>query len=259
MSFRSKSRSGFTLIELLVVIAIIAILAAILFPVFEQAREKARETACLNNFKQIGTAVYTYLGDWDDTFPMNRFPTNVALHSDTGSDLQPSWYNWRRAVSSYLKTYAVFQCPSNDNAWGPSGCGSCPEGDETNCQKPWSTDQTTWIPNGYAYNGAYFHENAPFDGEIERPRELSEIQDPSDLLFMVESTEGCPDLGDWACGSVFQHSGKISNWIFADTHAHAEYMLQTVTPIYQWMTLQDTAVHQCTPTVLKDDKMIPTQ
>jgi len=64
-----RPRFGFTLIELLVVIAIIAILAAILFPVFAQAREKARQASCLSNMKQIGLGMTMYVQDYDETFP----------------------------------------------------------------------------------------------------------------------------------------------------------------------------------------------
>ncbi|MGC4047413.1 MAG: prepilin-type N-terminal cleavage/methylation domain-containing protein, partial [Armatimonas sp.] len=68
-----NTRRAFTLIELLVVIAIIAILAAILFPVFAQAREKARQTSCLSNTKQIGTGLMMYTQDYDETYPMNIY------------------------------------------------------------------------------------------------------------------------------------------------------------------------------------------
>src|SRR5438132_5762988 len=69
MRMRRSSNTGFTLIELLVVIAIIAVLAAILFPVFARAREKARQTSCLSNQKQIAMAVLMYIDDYDETFP----------------------------------------------------------------------------------------------------------------------------------------------------------------------------------------------
>jgi prepilin-type N-terminal cleavage/methylation domain-containing protein len=64
-----RSQPGFTLIELLVVIAIIAILAAILFPVFAQAREKARAISCISNLKQIGLSLIMYTQDYDEAFP----------------------------------------------------------------------------------------------------------------------------------------------------------------------------------------------
>ena len=67
--FGLQRRHGFTLIELLVVIAIIAVLAAILFPVFAQAREQARQTTCLSNLKQLGTGLTMYAQDYDETLP----------------------------------------------------------------------------------------------------------------------------------------------------------------------------------------------
>src|SRR5471030_3165545 len=93
---RNRNRSAFTLIELLVVIAIIAILAAILFPVFAQAREKARQASCLSNMKQIGLATMMYIQDYDETFPLVYFayPNGIDGKNYTG---------WQIVVSPYIK------------------------------------------------------------------------------------------------------------------------------------------------------------
>ena len=82
-----NNRRGFTLIELLVVIAIIAILAAILFPVFAQAREKARQTACLSNMKQIGTGIMMYAQDYDEMWPMGSYVLVGMVTAVTWQDL----------------------------------------------------------------------------------------------------------------------------------------------------------------------------
>jgi prepilin-type N-terminal cleavage/methylation domain-containing protein/prepilin-type processing-associated H-X9-DG protein len=95
-------RSGFTLIELLVVIAIIAILAAILFPVFAKAREKARQTSCLSNVKQIAVGILSYAQDYDEYLPM------FYLYCPAPDNLR--W--WADMVQPYVKNYQLFVCPS---------------------------------------------------------------------------------------------------------------------------------------------------
>lgn len=98
-----RTHCGFTLIELLVVIAIIAILAAILFPVFAAAREKARQTVCLSNLKQIGTAVLMYAQDYDETYTKTEW----------GGDIDEAHeYYWGDMLSPYTKNWQILQCPS---------------------------------------------------------------------------------------------------------------------------------------------------
>jgi prepilin-type N-terminal cleavage/methylation domain-containing protein/prepilin-type processing-associated H-X9-DG protein len=98
-------RKGFTLIELLVVIAIIAILAAILFPVFAKAREKARQTSCLANVKQLCLAELMYAQDYDERF------SGLFMQPSSG----PYW--WTDMIQPYIKNTQIFQCPSNANIW----------------------------------------------------------------------------------------------------------------------------------------------
>ena len=100
-----RTRSAFTLIELLVVIAIIAILAAILFPVFAQAREKARQTSCLSNMKQIMTAVKMYSQDTDEIGPDYFRRTNAA----------GQWEMWIEWIYPYVKSDSAFLCPSAES------------------------------------------------------------------------------------------------------------------------------------------------
>jgi prepilin-type N-terminal cleavage/methylation domain-containing protein/prepilin-type processing-associated H-X9-DG protein len=98
--------NGFTLIELLVVIAIIAILAAILFPVFAQAREKARQTTCASNLKQMGLALLQYSEDNDEVFP-----TVGANNSSSGNAY---WaIGWQGLLMPYCKSTEMFVCPSH--------------------------------------------------------------------------------------------------------------------------------------------------
>ncbi len=119
-----NTRRGFTLIELLVVIAIIAILAAILFPVFAQAREKARQTQCLSNLRQVGTAVMLYVQDYDESFPLqssspygyctNLAGTNTQYAPEDGC-ASPTWIN---SIYVYSKNRDLVVCPSSSEFVG---------------------------------------------------------------------------------------------------------------------------------------------
>ncbi len=113
---RGVKRHGFTLIELLVVIAIIAILAAILFPVFAQARSKARQATCLSNGKQVGLAISMYAQDYDETLPGNEMP--MAGLSQPLGWMQPfdpavplTYRVWAREIMPYARNMGVFRCP----------------------------------------------------------------------------------------------------------------------------------------------------
>lgn len=107
-----RKQQGFTLIELLVVIAIIAILAAILFPVFAQAREKARQTQCMSNLKQIATGALMYVNDYEEKFPMAVYgPVPHPRRSG-----ERCFFTLFDALEPYTKNLDIIQCPSEPKA-----------------------------------------------------------------------------------------------------------------------------------------------
>lgn len=121
-----RSPRAFTLIELLVVIAIIAILASILFPVFAQAREKARQSACLNNLKQMGTAIMQYVQDYDEAYPHNSGYAATNLYPDINFQGQTLNFNlhWMQQIYPYHKSWGIYLCPSDPRPNAPKTSSS---------------------------------------------------------------------------------------------------------------------------------------
>jgi prepilin-type N-terminal cleavage/methylation domain-containing protein/prepilin-type processing-associated H-X9-DG protein len=218
-----KNRRGFTLIELLVVIAIIAILAAILFPVFAQAREKARQTSCLSNLKQIGLAFRMYVSDYDEKWPQNgqiACCSNGQINSDGVDFGYNGWIS--NALRPYTKDQAIYICPDLQGYY--------------TFTDPWSnggtatTDGSQTFSYAFNYNSDYGIKDA-------------QLQSEATALIMGDSGTqwwDCDyqDLGcgwrvrDWAAhlnggfqsGNPIQftewHTGK-NNFAFADGHCKA--------------------------------------
>ncbi|WP_309711543.1 DUF1559 domain-containing protein [Armatimonas sp.] len=217
------SRRAFTLIELLVVIAIIAILAAILFPVFAQARAKARQTSCLSNLKQIGTGLMMYTQDYDETLAGNDFAGNgyVAGQGRNLGFMEPlvpgvpvTFRNWARDVQPYIKNFGVLQCPSTTPRSTFSG-GNPPFNE---CNKGlFPTCQNT----SYALNG------------IAESRSIAAIPAPADIIYLEEfsiftRTAQARPQRTGATTTVFNqfnhilynsHHNEGSNLLYCDGHA----------------------------------------
>jgi prepilin-type N-terminal cleavage/methylation domain-containing protein/prepilin-type processing-associated H-X9-DG protein len=200
-----SSKRAFTLIELLVVIAIIAIIAAILFPVFAKAREKARQTSCTSNEKQIGLALMQYVQDYDETLPNRQ---NV------------SGTNWKSYITPYIKSSGVWICPSNP-ARGGSDADGVP------------------LSPGYAANTAdTTSPDQPFvDINAASPIALARLQQPASTIGVVEF-EG--SYSDYRVTSTFWnvwdspgsllfagHTGH-ANFLFMDGHVKALRPLDTL-------------------------------
>jgi prepilin-type N-terminal cleavage/methylation domain-containing protein/prepilin-type processing-associated H-X9-DG protein len=117
--YRAGKRNAFTLIELLVVIAIIAILAAILFPVFAQAREKARGITCVSNLKQIGLGIVMYVQDYDETLPQNQYYTPPDTRT-----------TWADMVYPYIKNGTAHLDNNGSMIQGKDGVWKCPSAPE---------------------------------------------------------------------------------------------------------------------------------
>ncbi|MCD6351941.1 MAG: DUF1559 domain-containing protein [Armatimonadetes bacterium] len=157
-------RKGFTLIELLVVIAIIAILAAILFPVFAQAREKARQASCQSNLKQLALGFLMYAQDYDEKFP---------AYSPGDPYYTGYWWAWK--IYPYVKNTQIFDCPTS-----PDGVGTNPN-----------------TALGSSYDGNY---GWNYDGTEGSVASLATIEYPAETYLVFDSGDQSvrPGRNDWA-------------------------------------------------------------
>jgi prepilin-type N-terminal cleavage/methylation domain-containing protein/prepilin-type processing-associated H-X9-DG protein len=225
-------RRGFTLIELLVVIAIIAILAAILFPVFSQAREKARQTMCLSNQKQIATGIIMYAQDYDEL--LLPWLTRRAYAAQPRSERL-----WTGSIQPYLKSGGSFPnsgvmvCPSWDQnrlvLAGQTLCSPAQDLAPAFAMTPVemyahygiALPQPTVAGGGTAADPYYHFPGSGQLGPVDVTLGLAQILRPADTAYISDGvTLGVPgaNVSGWACHSANAHIGG-GNFVFLDGHA----------------------------------------
>jgi prepilin-type N-terminal cleavage/methylation domain-containing protein len=233
---------GFTLIELLVVIAIIAILAAILFPVFAQAREKARSISCLSNSKQIATASMMYSQDYDETIVPWFVRTNLPANGTAREDLN----SWVFLLQPYIKNGQPTRMAGLPDraAIAPLGAMLCPSfnpstfvqsANAPDCDGPGALD--SWIPakQYYAHYGIGFGaqfgscaQNDPYEffaGSDVRVRimTLAQVNRPAETVIVTDGFTGVLGVGTgfgttMGCEAANSHQGG-GNHVLLDGHA----------------------------------------
>ncbi len=245
-------RRGFTLIELLVVMAIISILASMLFPVYSKAREKARQTACMSNIRQLGMAVSFYATDWDEGIPpvYSGWETNPLGQTGT--------VYWCELIYSYVKNEGIYICPSAGGAYygHTSLCPAYPTPAAYVCEGGlgfnWFGSRVVVDPSG-AYtsllSGATLGSSADpvsqiMFGETDRlgtfgPTHLSDSIPPSDpnelrlypFDYWMDATR--TDVGGgWYHGK--ERHNEVMNIAYADGHAKARKAMQIQAYMFDW-------------------------
>jgi prepilin-type N-terminal cleavage/methylation domain-containing protein/prepilin-type processing-associated H-X9-DG protein len=188
--------SGFTLIEILVVIAIISLLAALLFPVFSQARERARRISCGSNMRFVGMAIRQYSQDNDEQLPL------VAVNNTGVSATNP--YGWADGIMPYLKSPMQYQCPSDGTALAVDSNANGTTFDETG-----SVD--------FFYNSRL---SGIEEAKLQYPGSTLMLGDatPGDARTAYDGGSGTGPLTPGPAGSGNIRHAMGSNYAFADGH-----------------------------------------
>ncbi len=258
-TYRSVKSRGFTLIELLVVIAIIAILAAILFPVFAQARDKARQTSCLSNAKQMGLAAIMYNQDYDETYPLSAgFYPGVSWLNEYYLGIPANWRpgssqkrinayggSWANTLQSYAKNWGVFNCPSGSKYT----VGGTWAADYSNPVVPPQSDSYTY--NGLLHSFSEAGVNLPTEVPLfwegngkanltgaatSNPALLCDEADFSHPCIYTPSTASCDSTINGQVSSMYLTTGtswihsKGAEFVMADGHAKWRLLGASFTP-----------------------------
>jgi len=231
---RMNRLKGFTLIELLVVIAIIAILAAILFPVFAQARDKARQTTCLSNTKQVGLGVAMYVQDYDETFPIawggyGIWTTQVYPYVKNGAVADPN-YATNVATNPNASPYLDMQM---------GGMWHCPSGSDGPATLSYASNANLMGAQSSVNNPAF-----------RQPKSLAAINAPADLIAFGESWK--PYFAD--AGGYNQTPTDLVSVNNAAPQYNDVALDETSELANQWYNRD----YQCASNDVTDDKIDPT-
>lgn len=249
-----RRQNAFTLIELLVVIAIIAILAAILFPVFAQAREKARATACMSNCKQTGLALTMYTQDYDEFIPTVDKTPYIGLD---GTASKQSYINWTALLMPYVKSWQMFNCPDDSRKWA-STTTAANENNTASGNDPYNCFDNlnpTGRCVGYAWDSGFVEDAGmglytPYTVDaagynVYPGRLIATIAAPANMVAFGDAYAkrdgqlACDTANAWAVpggGSVqttneLRHMATL-NFVFVDGHAKSLHMVVAKNKFY---------------------------